>query len=109
MVGADILTLFVILVGIFSLPSLMMYTCMCNWVTMLYSRKKIRYWGNKINKRIRKENWGFGNECGVVGGITLAQWCEKTFLWGLGTRLKSSNRKLWTRVKSKNGLIHIIN
>ena len=26
-----------------------MYTCMCNWVTMLYSRKKIiMYWGNKI-------------------------------------------------------------
>jgi len=24
-----------------------MYTCMCNWVTMLYSRKEIMYWGNK--------------------------------------------------------------
>ena len=22
------------------------YTCMCNWVTMLYGRKKIMYWGN---------------------------------------------------------------
>ena len=28
-----------------------MYTCMYDWVTMLYSRKKkIMYWGNKINK-----------------------------------------------------------
>ena len=26
-----------------------MYTCMCNWVTMLYSRKKM-YWGNNKNK-----------------------------------------------------------
>ena len=24
-----------------------MYTCMSNWVTMLYSRKKIMFWGNK--------------------------------------------------------------
>ena len=26
------------------------YTCMCDWVTMLYSRKKIMYWGNKKNE-----------------------------------------------------------
>ena len=24
-----------------------MYTCMCNWVTMLNGRKKIMYWGNE--------------------------------------------------------------
>ena len=28
-----------------------MYTCMCNWVTMLYSGKKL-YWGNNNKKKI---------------------------------------------------------
>lgn len=53
MVGADILTLFVILVGIFSLPSLMMYTCMCNWVLTLYSGEKKKE--NVMKKK--KKRW----------------------------------------------------
>ena len=34
------------------------YTCMCNWVTMLYSRKKL-YWGNNNKKRtwVTAEVW----------------------------------------------------
>ena len=28
-----------------------MYTCMCTWVPMLYSRKKKLYWGNNNNKK----------------------------------------------------------
>ena len=31
-----------------------MYICMCKWVTMLYSRKKIMHWGNK--KKINNKN-----------------------------------------------------
>ena len=31
-----------------------MYTCMCNWITMLYSRKKL-YWGNN-NKKNKEKN-----------------------------------------------------
>ena len=30
------------------------YTCVCNWVTMLYSRKKL-YWGNNQKKSEKKE------------------------------------------------------
>ena len=33
-----------------------MYTCMCNWVTMLYSRKKKQfYWGNNNSKKFLKK------------------------------------------------------
>ena len=31
-----------------------MYTCMCNWVSMLYSRKKL-YWGNRNLKKVFKK------------------------------------------------------
>ena len=31
-----------------------MCTCMCNWVTLLYSRKKKLYWGNKNFKKSYK-------------------------------------------------------
>ena len=32
-----------------------MCTCMCNWVTMLYRRKKKLYWGNKYKKKRNKK------------------------------------------------------
>ena len=36
-----------------------MYTCMCNWVTMLYSEKKKLSWGNdKKKKEIALNNGG---------------------------------------------------
>ena len=31
-----------------------MFTCMCNWDTMLYSRKKM-YWGNNNEKKFKKK------------------------------------------------------
>ena len=39
-----------------------MYTCMCNWVTMLYSRKKKLYWGNN-NKKILKNEKKTKTQC----------------------------------------------
>ena len=33
-----------------------MCTCMCNWVTMVYSRKKIMYWGIDNNKKNPKKH-----------------------------------------------------
>ena len=31
-----------------------MYTCMCNWVPMLYSRKKNLCWGNNTKNKLKK-------------------------------------------------------
>ena len=42
-----------------------MYTCMCNWVTMLYSRKKKLYWGNNNNNKKKLLSWS---------SSTVAQW-----------------------------------
>ena len=33
-----------------------MYTCMCNWVTMLYTVEKILYWVNNKKKILTKVN-----------------------------------------------------
>ena len=43
-----------------------MYTCVCNWVTMPYSRKKIMYWGNKKNKnkKTKEKKKTFQRKCG---------------------------------------------
>ena len=34
-----------------------MCTCLCNWVTMLCSRKKKVYWGNNYLKNNNNKNW----------------------------------------------------
>ena len=33
-----------------------MCTCMCNWVTMLYTKKKKLYWGNNYEKNNSNKN-----------------------------------------------------
>ena len=56
-----------------------MYTCMCNWVTILYSREKM-YWGNKKKfiKKIHIEN-SYSITCGseiVLGYFIDNHYCQ---------------------------------
>ena len=48
-----------------------MYTCMCNRVTMLYSRKKL-YWGNAkkiINNKLEVPTSGLDFYVQLLGGL----------------------------------------